>query len=258
MESTAAATAAAAATNVAEPGTVDTARAAGTPLKGDAPAQPSYPVGATRIEVPIPDTYRYRAHPWHGLPVGDQAPNVVTAYIEIVPSDTVKFELDKVSGFLKVDRPQKYSNVTPSMYGFIPQTYCGKRIAQHAGVERGDGDPLDVCVLSDRAISHGDFIVRVVPIGGLCLIDKGEADDKIIAYVAQDEFFHGWRTLSDAPQSIIERLQHYFLTYKMPPGWKTASELRFTYERDEALKVINLAMEDYKEHMAETAPKAKL
>ncbi len=67
----------------------------------------------------------YKAHPWHGISVGDNAPEKVTVFVEIVPSDTIKYEVDKESGYLKIDRPQKYSNIIPSLYGFIPQTYCG-------------------------------------------------------------------------------------------------------------------------------------
>lgn len=67
----------------------------------------------------------YRSHPWHGVSAGPDTPSIVTCYVEIVPTDTVKFELDKESGILKVDRPQKYSNHCPTLYGFIPQTYCG-------------------------------------------------------------------------------------------------------------------------------------
>ena len=71
----------------------------------------------------------FQAHPWHGVSIGPEAPRVVTAYIEIVPTDTVKYEIDKSSGHLKVDRPQQFSNVCPTLYGFIPQTYCGERVA---------------------------------------------------------------------------------------------------------------------------------
>ncbi len=87
--------------------------------------------------------------------LGD-APNVVTAFIEMVPTDTVKYELDKVSGYIKIDRPQKYSNVVPALYGFLPQTYCGDLVAEYcmAQTERtdihGDGDPLDICVLTEK------------------------------------------------------------------------------------------------------------
>ena len=72
----------------------------------------------------------FRAHPWHGVSIGDEAPDRVTAYIEIVPTDTVKYELDKATGLLKVDRPQKFSNVYPTLYGLIPQTLCGPRSAE--------------------------------------------------------------------------------------------------------------------------------
>lgn len=68
---------------------------------------------------------RYKSHPWHGLDIGEDAPNVVTAFIEMVPTDTVKYELDKVSGYIKIDRPQKYSNVVPALYGF-----CRRPIAE--------------------------------------------------------------------------------------------------------------------------------
>jgi anti-sigma regulatory factor (Ser/Thr protein kinase) len=70
----------------------------------------------------------FKPHPWHGIPIGDDAPRTVTCFIEIVPTDTVKYELDKETGYLKVDRPQKFSNICPSLYGFIPQTYCGERV----------------------------------------------------------------------------------------------------------------------------------
>ena len=88
----------------------------------------------------------YRFHPWHGVETGANAPEIVTAYIEITPSDTVKYEIDKASGILKVDRPQLYSNVVPALYGFIPQTYCKEEIAslcmhktKRVGMD-GDGD----------------------------------------------------------------------------------------------------------------------
>ncbi|MFU8788845.1 MAG: inorganic diphosphatase, partial [Methylobacter sp.] len=102
---------------------------------------------------------QYKAHPWHGINPGDNAPNVVTAFIEIVPSDTVKYEIDKETGYLKIDRPQKFSNTVPTLYGFIPQTYCADRIAEFAAlksgktVEKGDGDPLDNCVMSERSVT---------------------------------------------------------------------------------------------------------
>src|SRR5947209_15791177 len=97
----------------------------------------------------------FQAHPWHGIPAGEDAPGTVNAYIEIVPTDAVKYELDKRSGHLRVDRPQRFSSMCPSLYGFIPQSYCGEQVAQlccdrtgTSGIQ-GDGDPLDICVLTE-------------------------------------------------------------------------------------------------------------
>src|SRR5678816_1003266 len=125
----------------------------------------------------------YLFHPCHGVETGANAPEIVTAYIEITPSDTVKYEIDKISGILKVDRPQLFSNVVPALYGFIPQTYCKEEIAAlsgRTGIE-GDGDPLDILVLTEHRIVRGDILVQAVPIGGLKMIDNNQADDKIIA-----------------------------------------------------------------------------
>ena len=120
----------------------------------------------------------FKAHPWHGISPGDDVPNLVMAFIEIVPSDTVKYEIDKVSGYLKVDRPQKFSNIIPALYGFIPQTYCGSSVAAYSSEKSGlqtllgDGDPLDICVLRERNITHGDIILPAIPIGGFRMIDR--------------------------------------------------------------------------------------
>src|SRR6185503_1734150 len=98
----------------------------------------------------------FKAHPWHGVSIGEKAPEVVTAYIEIVPTDTVKYEVDKGSGFLKVDRPQRFSNYCPVYYGLVPQTYCGEKVAAMFSKRAkrkdmvGDGDPLDICVLTEK------------------------------------------------------------------------------------------------------------
>jgi inorganic pyrophosphatase len=197
---------------------------------------------------------QYTAHPWHGINVGENAPTIVTAFIEIVPSDTVKYEIDKASGFLKIDRPQKFSNTVPTLYGFIPQTYCAERVADFAReksgktVAKGDGDPLDICVLSERTVTHGNIIVPAIPVGGFRLLDKGEADDKIIAVMKGDEFYRQWNDVSDCPESYINRLKHYFLTYKDLPGEKNSCEITNVYGREEAHEVIRRAMEDYKYH----------
>lgn len=196
---------------------------------------------------------KFKAHPWHGVSIGEGAPNIVTAFIEIVPTDTVKYEIDKESGYLKIDRPQKFSNVVPMLYGFIPQTYCDLKVAEYAAlksgknVKKGDGDPLDICVLSERTITHGDIILQAIPVGGFRLIDKGEADDKIIAILKDDEVYQGWKEITDCTEAVINRLKHYFLTYKNIPGAETPNcEITNIYGREEAYEVIKRSREDYK------------
>ena len=196
---------------------------------------------------------KFKSHPWHGIAIGDNAPQVITAFIEIVPTDTVKYEIDKESGYLKIDRPQKFSNVVPTLYGFIPQTYCDVKVAEFAAlksgkvVSKGDGDPLDICVLSEKTITHGDIILQAIPIGGFRLIDKDEADDKIIAIMKGDEVFEGWKDIADCTEAVIDRLKHYFLTYKNIPGAeKPTCEITHIYGRDEAYEVIKRSQEDYK------------
>ena len=196
----------------------------------------------------------YRRHPWHGLepiPEGVE-PGIVRAYIEMLPSDTVKYELDKRTGFLKVDRPQKFSNVYPSLYGFIPQTYCGDETGAYCAIRtgrdrvEGDGDPLDICVLSERDISHGDILCQAIPIGGLRMIDGKEADDKIIAVLEGDAVYGHWLDIEESPHELVERLQHYFLTYKQVPGEGEAEvEITDVYGREEAHEVIRRSQRDY-------------
>jgi inorganic pyrophosphatase len=195
------------------------------------------------------------AHPWHGVSLGDRAPEVVTCYIEIVPSDTVKYELDKETGLLKVDRPQKFSNVVPSLYGFLPRTYCAEHLAarcmQRTGKTGivGDGDPLDVCVLSERAIAHGGLIVTARPIGGLRMIDKGQADDKIIAVLDGDAAWGAVKDTAALPPDLLRRLEHYFLTYKLDPEQpERLVEIAEIYDAAEARTVIEACRADYAAH----------
>jgi len=193
----------------------------------------------------------YRFHPWHGVEIGAHAPEIVTAYIEITPSDTVKYEIDKASGILKVDRPQLYSNVVPALYGFIPQTYCKEEIAalcmyktNHVHMD-GDGDPLDIVVLTEHRIEHGDILVQALPIGGLLMIDQNQADDKIIAVLKQDSLYSHYTDLNQLPEGIVTRLKHYFLTYKRAPEGTQPVEIPRIYGREDAFTVIQAAQKDY-------------
>ncbi len=195
----------------------------------------------------------HKAHPWHGISPGDQCPEIVTTFIEIVPSDTIKYEIDKDTGYLKIDRPQKYSNIVPTLYGFIPQTYCGRRVADAAvsngavNVKIGDGDPLDICVLSSHNIPHGDIILQARPIGGLCLVDKLEADDKIIAVLVGDHIYGKYQDLQELPDEVVERLKHYFLTYKNLPDEPKHCEIAYEYGVKQAHEVIKLSQMDYRD-----------
>jgi inorganic pyrophosphatase len=195
---------------------------------------------------------RYRPHPWHGLSPGDGAPRVVTAYIEITPFDLVKYEVDKASGYLRIDRPQRTSSSPPALYGFVPQTYCAERVAALApGADRGDGDPLDICVLSERPITKSEIIVAARVIGGLQMIDNGEADDKIIAVLQGDYVWGHAEDLGDVPAVLVERLQHYFSTYKLKPGEPSRTRIAQTYGFAAAAKVIEAAMQDYAAHFGD-------
>ncbi len=192
--------------------------------------------------------YRWRPHPWHGLEVGENAPQVVNAFIEITSFDAIKYEVDKKTGYMRVDRPQRSSSLPPSLYGFIPRTYCGNRVgALSKQVKIGDSDPLDICVLSERPIDRAEVILNARVIGGLHMIDDGEADDKIISVLDNDRYYTDVNDIKDLPDVIIERLRHYFSTYKMIPGQEVNVSVDEVYSKEEAYKVIKAAQDDYED-----------
>ena len=200
--------------------------------------------------------YAHKSHPWHGISLGDNVPDEVRAFIEIVPTDTVKYEVDKESGYLSLDRPQKFSNIVPSLYGFLPRTYCSVRMSQltnevlgRCDIE-GDGDPLDICVLTEKDVTHGDIIVRARPIGGLRLLDHSQADDKIVAVLKNDAIYGHFNDIEELPEGITSRLIHYFTTYKDIHGEKIP-RMQFIgkYGAQTAKEVILRSMEDYEELM---------
>ncbi|RIH65661.1 inorganic pyrophosphatase [Mariniphaga sediminis] len=194
---------------------------------------------------------RYKSHPWHGVFIGRNAPKELTAFIEVVSTDTVKYEIDKDSGYLRVDRPQKFSNVIPALYGFIPQTFCGEKVGAFCNKKtgrtdiKGDGDPVDICVLTEKTLAHGDLLVNARPIGGFRMIDGNQADDKIIAVLMNDTVYGHFKELEEVPKIVIQRLEHYFLTYKDMPGQDSNTEIAATYGSSEAYEVIRYSMEDY-------------
>jgi len=192
--------------------------------------------------------YRWRPHPWHGLDIGPDAPRVVHAYIEITPFDLVKYEVDKATGYLRVDRPQRTSSTPPALYGFIPRTYCGRRVGDLSPQARvGDADPLDICVISERPINRPEVFLNARVVGGFQAVDRDEADDKIIGVLANDNIWGTAQTLTDLPEVLIERLHHYFSTYKMTAGQASPMLITGTYGPEHAQRVVAAAMADYDE-----------
>ncbi|MFW5653726.1 MAG: inorganic pyrophosphatase [Planctomycetota bacterium] len=194
-----------------------------------------------------------RPHPWHGLSPGPNPPTVVQVYIEMTPLDRVKYEIDKEVGYLRVDRPQGTSSLLPTLYGFIPRTYCSRKVAActpHA--TEGDLDPLDVCVLSDRPIDRAEILLDAKVVGGLNTVDHGRADEKIIAILKNDPVLGHVEDLDDLPTDIIYRLEHYFSTYKKPSP-REASPLKVVGMMNAELsrKVVAAAIEDYLDEFGE-------
>jgi inorganic pyrophosphatase len=205
------------------------------------------------------------AHPWHGISARvTPESDVFNAYIEIVPTDVVKYELDKPSGHLRLDRPQRLSSLCPTPYGFIPQTYCGSQVGERCARRTGqppipgDGDPMDVCVLTEKSVAHGGFLAHIKPIGGLRMIDGNQADDKIIAVLESDVAFGHFQDVRDCPPGLVERLQHYFISYKQRPG-DPSHHVRIAeiYDRYEALEVIRLSQADYEAQFGSAAARSE-
>lgn len=197
--------------------------------------------------------FRWRPHPWHGLEAGAGVPSRVLAYIEITPFDLVKYEVDKETGYLRVDRPQRTSSQPPTLYGFIPRTYCGTRVdALCPGSNRGDGDPLDICVVSERPITRAEVILGARVVGGLQMVDAGEADDKIIAVLENDPVWAEVDDVSGLPEAMVERLRHYFMTYKLYGEAGNTVSIDTVYGREHAEKVIEASLADYQEMYGDT------
>jgi inorganic pyrophosphatase len=204
-----------------------------------------------------------RAHPWHG--VAAEANGGINAYIEMIEGDEFKRELDKPSGILRVDRARRLSSACPYPYGFIPQTYCGKKVGELCvkatkGARKrikGDGDPLDLFVLTSHRLPSPDVLLKVRVVGGFRMIDRGEADDKIIAVHDTDEVFDGIRDIRHIPGAVIDKLEHYLLTYKNPPRTKRrAVQIVEVYGPELAAEVIAASREDYTESFG--TPQARL
>ena len=193
---------------------------------------------------------RWRPHPWHGLSAGPSPPEKVHAYIEMTPLDVMKYEIDKETGYMRVDRPQRTSSQPPTLYGFIPQTYCGSRVAALSPMSTGgDGDPLDICVISERPVTRAEVVVNARVIGGLQMIDQGESDDKIVSVLEDDPAWEDITDLNELPDPLVERLRHYFNTYKWTPQEGPRGHVAAVYGASHAFDVIRASIEDYQKEL---------
>ena len=174
---------------------------------------------------------QYVLHPWHGVSPGENAPRIVNAIIEIPQGSRAKYEIDKESGLLKMDRVIYSSFYYPINYGFIPQTYGG------------DKDPLDILVITTLAIQPLTLVEAKV-IGVTKMIDGGEADDKIIAVALNDPGVNHYNNMEELPQHFFEELRHFFEEYKKLENKKVIVD-EFA-DKSAALKIVEESIEFYK------------
>lgn len=172
------------------------------------------------------------SHPWHGVPPGDHAPRTVNAVIEIPQGSRAKYEIDKESGLLRLDRIIYSSFYYPCNYGFIPQTYGG------------DKDPLDILVLTSQPVVPLCLMEAKV-VGVMQMVDSGDADDKIIAVAANDPSVKHFNNIEELPKHFFDELRHFFEEYKKLEN-KTVVVEEFG-DKHAALQIINDAIAYYKE-----------
>lgn len=171
-------------------------------------------------------------HPWHGAHYGKKAPDAVNAVIEIPQGSRAKYEVDKDTGLLKLDRVIYSSFHYPVNYGFIPQT-----LGQ-------DNDPLDILVLCSQSIQPL-CLVEANIIGNMQMIDQGQVDDKIIAVASKDPSVNHIKKIEDIPPHFIAELRNFFEQYKVLENKKV--EIDNFQDKATAVRIINDAIDFYKE-----------
>ena len=186
------------------------------------------------------DNYPYledeiMAHAWHDVTVGDDVPDVFNAVIEIPQGGKVKYELDKETGMLRVDRMLYSSVVYPANYGFIPRSYAA------------DGDPLDVLVLAQEAVDPL-CILRARPIGMMSMLDDEQEDAKVICILMDDPAFNDYWHIKELPDHRLRELRRFFKDYKALED-KTVRVQDF-FGPDRAKNVVQGAIENYQEIIA--------
>ena len=172
-------------------------------------------------------------NPWHEVPTGEHAPELVKGIIEIPKGSRAKYELDKETGMLKLDRVIFSAMYYPANYGFIPQTYCD------------DQDPLDILVLTQVTL-HPLCLVESKPIGVMRMLDNGEADDKIIAVANSDISVSHINNITDLPEHFLRELHNFFEDYKKLENKKV--QVDDFLPKETAWEIINQAVLDYKKH----------
>jgi inorganic pyrophosphatase len=169
-------------------------------------------------------------NPWHDIDPKRIEPENFIAVIEISKGSKKKYELDKSTGLIKLDRILFTATHYPSNYGFIPKTYAE------------DGDPLDVLVLCSEVLDPLT-IVECYPIGVVRMIDNDEVDEKIVAIPFKDPVFSGYRDVSTLPQHILQEISHFFEVYKALEHSETS--VKMIMDRDKAVDIINRTKETY-------------
>lgn len=169
-------------------------------------------------------------HPWHEVAVGENAPQILNAVIEIPKGSKAKYELDKASGLIKMDRILFSSVQYPANYGFIPRSYCG------------DNDPLDILVLGQEP-AVPLCIMRAKPIGVMKMVDQGEADDKVIAVHADDPEYSHINSLEELPPHRMKEIQRFFEDYKQLEN-KIVKIEKF-FDQAEAFRIIEESFKLY-------------
>ena len=170
---------------------------------------------------------------WHDMNPKEITPTDFSAVIEISKGSRCKYELDKHTGLLRLDRVLYTSTHYPASYGFIPRTFAD------------DGDPLDVLVLCNEPIQPLT-LVRVYPIGVMRMLDDGHIDDKIIAVPFTDPNYNTYRSIDELPSHIFDEIMHFFKVYKQLENKQT--DIKELYNREEAEKIVREAIDGYVEH----------
>jgi len=183
------------------------------------------------------------------------APTIVTAFIEIVPSDTVKYEIDKETGILKLTDHKSFPIWFPRFMVLFRKPMRWK-VADYASLKsgkkviKGDGDPLDICVLSERSVTHGDILLQAIRSVAFVCWMAVKRMIRLLQWWKVTNFIGNGMMCRIVRSLILNRLKHYFLTYKHLPSEKSICEITNVYGRDEAHEVIRRSMEDYKKHFS--------